>query len=250
MILPDFLPFSGEHTGQYAILAALLLAFAHLLGPVIRNGLASHSAKVISFGGGLAVAYVFLNLIPEIDEAHEYLGDAAFIIILFSFLTFYAVEVRFLSPTGKQTSDPGVDQQLQRGKRRSFWLHISLGWIYTWMMIFALPGDVSGDLFLTIVSSLAIGLHLIYKGYVLDTDQKELFESTGRYILAVAPIAGWLVHVLIDPSEVTFDIFIAVLAGYLMQSVFRAELPSYDQTRFRWMVAGAVVLLILFLIAD
>jgi hypothetical protein len=45
---------------------------------------------------------------------------------------------------------------------------------------------------------------------------------------------------VLDPSEAVTDIFIAVLAGVLIQSVFRDELPRPDRAAFWWLVAGVL----------
>jgi hypothetical protein len=52
-------------------------------------------------------------------------------------------------------------------------------------------------------------------------------------------MAGWLAHQLMDPSEAVFDVFVAVIAGILMQGVFRDELPQMRAVRINWMVGGA-----------
>jgi uncharacterized membrane protein YeaQ/YmgE (transglycosylase-associated protein family) len=240
------LPFGEHHTGEYALVVAILLALAHLLGPWIRRGFSNHVQQVVSFGGGLAVAYVFLQLIPEIEEAHAYLGDVMHFLVLFSFLGFYAVEVRFIS-RGVQDGDP---EEIEAGEKRAFWLHVALSWFYTWMVVFALPADVSESLMVAILAGLAIGLHVTYKGFVLHGHDVREYERRGRYVLILAPLLGWLAHIIVQPSEAVFDVFIAVLAGYLMQNVFREELPSHDFARFRWMIAGALILLVLILISP
>ncbi len=242
----DFWPPESDHTGQYALLVAMLLAISHLAGPWIRKGLRSQSTRVVSFGGGLAVAYVFLKLVPEIEEAHEYLGDNVHIIILFSFLAFYALESHFLNQRGQFESEG----QEGAGSRRSFWLHVTLGWFYTWMIIFALPRDATDELFLAVFVSLSIGLHIVFKSYMMHVHHRAEFETRGRYVLATAPLIGWISHVMIQPSEAVFDVSIAILAGFLMQGVFREELPSYNQTRFRWLLLGAVIFLVIVLIGP
>lgn len=218
---------------DYALVAALILSSALLFGPWIRQGFRRNSQMVASFGGGLALAYVFLNLLPELELAHHLLNDRVHLVTLFSFLVFYILEVRLLSAVANKS------HAMSHG--RVFWLHIGLSWLYTWLVIFALPNEVAEQLFFTIIGSLAIGLHLVYKDYVLREHHSEDYQSKGRYILALAPILGWLTHEMLEPNEYVSDLFIAVLAGFLMQNVFREELPKHTDVRIGWLVTGAGV---------
>ena len=81
-----------------------------------------------------------------------------------------------------------------------FWWHIALSWVYTAMVVFALPEATDERVGFAVVGSLAVGLHLIYKDYVLRSHYHAAFEEKGRYLLAVAPLAGWLVRVIMNPT--------------------------------------------------
>jgi len=64
-------------TGQSvlgALLIAGLLAGLHLAAPRIRKLPLIPESATGSFAGGLAVAYVFLHLLPEIAEGNEAVG--------------------------------------------------------------------------------------------------------------------------------------------------------------------------------
>lgn len=222
------------------LIATLILMLAHMFGPNIRSLLRRKGHLASSFGGGMAVAYVFLQLFPEIEHVHYHLGDRIHLITLASFLIFFAIELRILSQSsagqGGTTAEP---------EARIFWLHIAVSWIYTAMVIFALPTDVTENAGSVVVGSLAIGLHLIYKDYVLRSHHARYFENAGRYLLALAPLAGWFTRSLVSPSEAVFDLFVAVLAGFLMQNVFRDELPHREDARLPWLFSGAALYAVL-----
>ena len=241
---------------DYTLIAALILTAIHFCGPVIRRSLRRRAELVASFGGGVAVAYVFLSLFPEIELAHEWLGDTVHAVTLFSFLFFYGLEVWLLAHRRQPNRESAIPvsggDHLEDGHHsaRVFWWHIVLSWFYTAMVIFALPEESSQDLGFAIVGSLAVGLHLIYKDYVLHSHHQEGFEERGRYVLAGAPMAGWLAHQLMDPSEAVFDVFVAVIAGILMQGVFRDEVPQMRAVRLNWMVGGATTFTVLTLLTG
>jgi hypothetical protein len=161
-----------------------------------------------------------------------------------SFVLFYALEtwlvLRRTDVEGATVANvTGADHGTSPDdSRRVFWWHIALSWFYTAMVIFALPEDVGKNLQFALVGSLAVGLHLIYKDYILRTHHHASYEEKGRLLLASAPLAGWLAHQFGNPSEPVFDIFVAIVAGILMQGVFRDELPQAHAARIRWMIGG------------
>jgi len=111
-------------------------------------------------------------------------------------------------------------------------------WFYIWMIVFAMPHKHADNLFFVLFGSLSIALHLIYKDYVLRNNNEVRFQSSGRILLAIAPIAGLIAHRVFEPSPEVLDIFMAILAGMIMQSVFREELPTADRVKMPWFIAG------------
>jgi hypothetical protein len=224
------------HTLDFAFVTALLLALVQLFGPQLRSQLGAHGRQVQSFGGGVGLAYVFLQLFPEIDKIPDWLGDHVHIVTLTSFLLFFALEAWLILRYRHHSAPVGEDDASVPGA--VFWLHIGVLFFYTSIVMFTLPKDVSEDFLFAAASGLALGMHCVYKDYVLRTHAGSQFQTTGRLLLTAAPLLGWLAHRLYHPPEVVLDMFIAVLAGILMQSVFRDEIPNPDAASVRWIVAG------------
>ncbi len=214
---------------DYGLLVAVILAGIYLAGPRIRRFLRRRENVARSAGGGIAAAYVFLHLFPEIEASHEWLGDAIHFVILVSFLVFFGLE-QMLWRRSEAAANSHSSQV--------FWMHIALSWLYTWTIVFALPAGVAENLVIALLGSAAIGLHLVYKDYVLRSHHPDDYEFAGRYVLTLAPLAGWLVRVLTAPSEPVSDLSMALLAGFLLQNVFRNELPGYEHSRYGWFVVG------------
>jgi zinc transporter ZupT len=222
-----------HYVGLMAITLSLLLGF----GPQIRARLHPHAMEVSSFGGGVAIAYVFLILFPEVEHSHEILGASVHVITVLSLLVFFALEV-LLSRLRAREHEPHHGHH----NTARFWFHIVIIWVYTWLVMFTVPEDAADNLIYVLAASATIGVHLLYKDYVLRGHYEGRFEEAGRYILALAPIAGWLSHQLVEPSDGTLEIMIAILAGILIQSVFQDELPPIDRMSYRWLVAGVAIM--------
>ena len=66
-------------TGQslaVALVLVLVLAGLHVAAPHVRRLPLVPERATASFAGGLAVAYVFLHLLPEVAEGNEAVGEA------------------------------------------------------------------------------------------------------------------------------------------------------------------------------
>ncbi len=59
-----------------ALAIAIFLAAVHLAAPAWNRRPAASSRAAASFGGGIAVAYVFLHLLPELAAGNEEIGEA------------------------------------------------------------------------------------------------------------------------------------------------------------------------------
>ena len=237
-----FIPSVLDHVGNsldFVLLAAAFLAAANLLGPHIRASMRQKPAIAASFGGGAAVAYVFLQLIPEIEIGHELLGDRVYVIVLASFIAFFALEMRLHARARSHAAE--IEAGEAEPNASVFWVHVAISGFYTWLIVFTLPEEVGENLAFALVGSLALGLHMIYKDFVLRSNHHSSFEQKGQYLLVLAPLVGWLTRVFATPSEMFHDMVMAVLAGFLIQSVFREEIPGYHRIRLSWFVGGAGV---------
>lgn len=225
----------------YLGLIAVILSLTQLLGPEIRARLRPHAAQVSSFGGGVAIAYVFLVLLPELDIAHKWLGEHIHLVALASFLTFYVAELLLIAQIHRTRLTAHLPHRASTPTTRAFWFHLGILWAFIWMVVFAMPDSKADNLVFAIFGTLTIALRLVYKDYILREHQDAQHQATGRYLLAVAPIAGFGAHYLVEPSPAALDLFVAVLAGGILQSVFRQELPSADTVELPWLLAGVAI---------
>lgn len=226
---------------DFAVVTAAVIALVHAAGPWIRSHLGRHTQKVRSFGGGVGLAYVFLALFPEIDLAHDWLGQHVHLVTLVSFLVFFVIEARLVMRARAQQASAQESPQLHAddaGEATAFWFHIAILALYTSLVVFTLPDRVAGELFFAFMGGLAIGVHCVYKDFLLRSHVEHQYQTAGRYLLALAPLVGWVAHRFVQPSEAVLDIGMAILAGVLIQSVFRDEIPAPDAVAMRWLFAG------------
>jgi hypothetical protein len=225
-----------------ALLLAVLLAAVHLLAPRIHKALSGHEHVIGSLGGGMAIAYVFLHLIPELEEGGHELGRMIYAVALGGFIVYYGLDVwlRRSSDSHGESTSP----------KHGFPLKLAQRWVYLWVIVYGTPALAAESGLRSIPVSLALGLHLAHAGLSLRSDAPRAFDRIGRYVLAAAPLAGWGAVVATRGANETFDlIIVAVLAGFLMQGVFGEELSESRQGKFRWFLLGAASFLVVVALA-
>jgi hypothetical protein len=94
---------------------------------------------------------------------------------------------------------------------------------------------------IVLLTALAVGLHLAYKDYLMSRHHDAVYLGWGRLALATAPLVAWAMAVAMPPSEMAADLVLALVAGYLLQHVFRNELPAEHLSSPASFAAGAAL---------
>jgi drug/metabolite transporter superfamily protein YnfA len=230
---------------MYLGIIAVVLALTQFLGPNIRVLLRHHTPQASSFGGGVAIAYIFLVLFPELDIAHEWLGEHIHLVALTSFLSFYIIELVLAANITWTRLGVHLPHRDSTPATRAFWFHLGILWLFSFMIVFTMPESRADSVVFAVFGTLTIALRLIYKDYVLRMHQDQRYQDSGRYLLTIAPITGVFAHWLFEPTEVVLDVFVAILAGAILQSVFRQELPTIDGVKLPWLLAGVTTFTVL-----
>lgn len=226
---------------------AAVAAFAavHLFAARLRFLSLIPRSRWLSAAGGIAVAYVFLHLLPEIAGGREHWSDVVGLertIWLFA-LTGLAVFY-------------GLERRIQHVKRRHghgrpvFWLHIGSFAFYNALIGYlTLHREESGTLNLALYA-LAIGLHFLTNDFGLRQDHADAYDRKGRYILAVAVLLGGVAGVVLEVPEQAIVAAIAFVGGSVVLNVMKEELPEERESRFSAFLAGAVGYAVLLVLAG
>lgn len=224
---------------EWTLVATLLLAVLPLLIPWVQRNLGEWDERWGSFAGGMAMAYVFLHLLPELDEAHERIGDVIHLLILVGFLAYYGLE----HVIHRQSAGAAAESDTARGM---FSVHLTIGWIYTWLLIYAMPDQLQENGIYAVPITVALILHVLHKQYNLRQSHKPAFDAWGRYVLAAAPIAGWFADFVADaPDPLVSGVLVALLSGAMLHTVFREELPEHPKANFGAFCGGSAVYAVL-----
>lgn len=100
-----------------------------------------------------------------------------------------------------------------------------------------------------VVYGAAMALHFLIVDHSLREEHGRVYDRAGRWVLVVSVLAGWVVGVTTTLSEVVFARLFAVLAGGVVITSLKAELPREREGRFWPFCLGAVAYAILLLAA-
>lgn len=206
----------------------------------------------LSAAAGVSVAYVFLDILPELSIHQEKLLQYAtedlmfaerlvYIAALIGFVFFYGLEHMVLASSGKPHD--GLAENVA-----VFWLEIAGFALYSWLIGYLLVDIAAeGERSLGLYAA-AMAMHLAVVGHVLVDEHGPAYDRWAGWILAASVVIGWLIGSTMPmPHRVISRLFAFVAGGVVMTSMHE-ELPGGQEGRFWWFLGGsgayAVVLLL------
>jgi hypothetical protein len=217
---------SFEHALEWTGLMAVLLALLHVASPWIRRRVQGWWDLLAPVGAGALAAYIFLHLLPSLEETETEFGVGIAIVVLAGFVVYFGVE-------GFLDDRPG----------HLFWVKIAVGWLYSFLIVYSLPSSFEAKPASAVVSFAALGLHVLQSDNRLAAEDPEPFDTAGRYVLATSPLAAIGLDVVVGPPSVEVAAFLsAFVAGILLLGLFRDELGNRDgQRHFGLFLVGILV---------
>ncbi len=234
-----------EAAHPYAALgAALGLAVVHLVAGKLRFLGGIPRSVWLSSAGGVSVAYVFLYLLPELAEGQEQVRESVggvlgfaerhvYVLALLGLAVFYGLDRLALESRrerhegGEGRTPPGV-----------FWIHMASFAFYNALIGYLLLHRQGDSLRGLGVYFVAMALHFVVNDYGLREHHQERYHRTGRWLLAGAVVAGWLLGAAVEIPEAAVSLVVAFLAGGIILNVLKEELPDERRSRFGALALG------------
>jgi hypothetical protein len=203
------------------IVAVAALAAVHLLAGALRFGDGGRRSGWLSAAGGIAVAYVFVHLLPELGETQArselpFLENHVYVLALVGFGVFY-----------------GVEMAAQRHAERSevFVLSIASFTAYNGVIGYLLARD-EFDLRGLVLFSVGMGLHFVVNDHSLREHHAAGYDRVGRFVVVAGIVAGWAVGQFTEVSEAAIGLMLAFIGGGVILNVIKEELPRERRSRF------------------
>lgn len=205
-------------------------------------------AGFLSFAGGIAVTYVFLDVLPEL-AAHQRtfaselrLTDAAaeawvYLVALIGLVLFYGLDRAAKLSRAHHRHVHGEDRIGREVKAA----HLASFAFFNFLVGYLLlhreqPGLFSLGLYVS-----AITLHLATTDFGLVREHKSDYERHTRWVLAGAVLAGWIAGVFVEVRPIVIGFLFAFLGGGVILNVLKEELPEERKSRFLPFLAGCAL---------
>ena len=228
-----------------SLLAIIIFSLVHLFANKARNLSASSHSRFLSIGSGIAIAYVFIDILPKLSK-HEPLVNSAiwkffpyferhvYVMALLGFLLFYMVD-----RSNKYFSNPNI----------SFYLSISSYALLNLLIGYAVVDIDNPEVKPLVLFTIAISLHYFTIDYSLTETFKNKYDHVARYILIACLFAGWLSGFIFTLSATAVALISAFIGGGVIMNVTRHELPLDHPTSLpSFLLATGFYTLILLLI--
>lgn len=224
-------------------LVALCYAGIHLWIGQLNLSTAIPHRVWLSMAGGVAVAYVFMHILPDLAAHRESfakglgVGMAAAEMIVFSvalagLVAFFGLERLVVVARHRAGGDAEVGN-------RVFWAHLGAFAAYNFLIGYLLVERAAYGASALALYGVAMGMHFLTADIGLREHHMGRYDRTGRWILAAAILAGWGMGQMVDLPPIGIGILFALLAGATILNILKEELPAERQGRFWAFLLGA-----------
>lgn len=221
-----------------ALAITILFALTHIFIGRLTFLSGVPRSRGLSLAGGIAVAYVFLHLLPELAVHHETLGGERriYLMALAGLLTFYGLE-------------RAIKRRRQGGDSPAGLYHLHLGayGVYN-VLIGYLLLHREGDGASLALYAVAMALHFVTTDFALRWDHGARYDRHGRWLLTAGVVCGWLLGITLALPEMATALLFGFLAGGVVLNVLKEELPEERDSRFGAFLTGAALYAALLLV--
>ena len=240
------------------LVATILFALAFIFGPRLHRPGNIRRRSVISFSAGAAVAYIFVHLGPELEDARNvFIKETIHLTLplaqhyihvatMMGFVFFYGLDQFVIGL--KPGKEPAHSEEGHRGFT-AFWVHVGALGAYAWLVSYLLVDALEEGAVPIGLYAVAMVLHFLTVSYGLHREYGALYDRKGTWLLAVCSLAGWAIGMLLDFPRPIVAILLGLVAGAVIVSTLIGELPREKEGRFFPFLFGAFLYTVLLLIS-
>jgi len=238
------------------LVSALIFAAIFYFGGRLRLPQRGHHRALLSFGAGVSVAYVFVNLLPELETARAVFSrSSAFVSLPFrdlsvnlaamiGFMVFYALEnvVAWSKRPGGKRKKSGTAGDFV------FWLHIGGFAVSVWLASYLRIRNIDEGTVPLTLYTVAMGFHFLAADYALSCEHGRLYDRRGRKVLAAASLLGWAVGSAAELPIPGVVVLFGFVAGAVIMNSMIMELPREKEGKFGAFLLGGITDTVLLLL--
>lgn len=219
------------------LLTILVLAVVHLYAGTATALGHQWRSRTLSAASGISVAYVFLDLMPDLAEQQSVIDRVGLFPDLdrhIYILALVGLTVSLWVETASRESRRrrrAIGEPDQTGTA-TFWLSIISFMVLNAAIGYAVasPGDPAVEPLW--MFAVAMGLHFLANDHSLTEHHGARYQGIGRWLLVAGLMTGWLIGVLpgIEIRPETLALVLAYIAGGTIMNILRHELPDTDRS--------------------
>ena len=211
-----------------SLILAGILSFADYVTEHIFSKKLRKNQKLISFSAGAAIAYIILNLFPEISSFALIDGRKIFLYALLGFVSLNLVEQYIYKGVGKLKSHSSYHKNI----------HVTYLFIYNLFIGIVLVNFSTRGLTPTLLFFIPFLLYIIAE---ILPQEFEFKNSISKVSYSIAPLFGALIGVIsIDFVLSIFGELISFITGTLLYIVIRESLPSDEAEKPLYFIIGVL----------
>jgi hypothetical protein len=247
----------GPSTAELTTLAALGLWLApFVFGARIQLGAALGHRTWVSTAAGISVAYVFMDLLPQMGEMQERFSRAAeghglpfpairvYSAAMIGFMTFYVLENMVVFARARREHE-GETHSLA-----TYLTHILGFTVYCAVMGYLLHEESQESGIAMALYSLALFVHFWVLDHSLRAEHGARYDHSGRWIIAAGIAAGGAIGLTDLRSELMLPTLLGFVGGGVVINSLKEELPGKGEGRAVPFMAGAMGYSLLILLID
>lgn len=205
----------------YALISVIVFAMIHLIAEQTRRLGTIYHSRLLSTGSGVAIAYVFIDLLPKLSkkdtivkeslwQVFPFLERHVYIMALLGFLLFFI-----------------VDRTQGIVRKKSIYFYLSLGSyaLFNFLIGYAVVDKENPETQPLILFTLAMALHYLMNDYSLSEAHGKDYKTFGKWILIACLFLGWFAGVWVTLSPTAIALVSAFIGGGVIMNVTRHELP-------------------------
>ncbi len=234
-----------------AVLASIVLAAMFALPGGVAPGSAPSAVwtrrRWISAAAGVSVAYIFVDVLPELSSLNRVLVEAGggesalfaeqriYMLVLVAFVVMYGLQHFVMKTRGGERSET------DRGSvEPAYFIQLAGFAIYAALIGYLLVERAEDGAVTLSTYAAAMAIHFVIVNHSLAEEHGERYRRKGHWWIAASVIVGCLVGLALPLSEVAFARLFAILAGGVTITSLGAELPDDRRGRFWPFCAGAL----------
>jgi len=212
-------------------LFGLILGVIHLISDKIHIRKSSLRNKLVSFGAGVSISYIFLSMLPTTYHASIYLEELVFVFLLIGFAIFHIAEKYIYKHAAKEK----LRYELKEEHSIAFFFYYFIVGI---ALFYITQANAMEGLLFFIPLAIHAGLSSLSMRE-LHGKMKESF--TVKSLLSAAPLAGMVFAKLVVMPVVVFNAILSFIIGVFLYIVIRELLPEKKKGEPTYFILGMVL---------